>query len=155
MPRAGTVVAMAWRLERFGYPDFQGKTILVVDDHQDSLDFMGELLNFCGATVVPTRSTAHARTWLESQVPSLVVCDFQLPRETGVEFIRWLRLQSDVRHTIPAVAVTAYPEDFLRQRDDALAFDAYFVKPIEAPRFLRTIETILSRPPTPHRMRSA
>jgi hypothetical protein len=29
------------------------------------------------------------------------------------------------------------------------------VKPIEAPRFLRTIETILSRPPTPRRLRSA
>jgi hypothetical protein len=53
------------------------------------------------------------------------------------------------------VAVTAYPEDFLREHDDALAFDAYFVKPIEAPRFLHTVETILSRPPTPSRLRSA
>ena len=146
---------MASRLERFGYPDFQGKTILVVDDHQDSLDFMSELLNFCGATVVPAWSTAHARTWLESRLPSLIVSDFQLPRETGVDFIRWLRQQSDGRQTIPAVAVTAYPEQFLEQHDNALAFDAYFVKPIEAPRFLRTIETILSRPPTPRRLRSA
>jgi len=146
---------MASRLERFGYPDFQGKTIVVVDDHQDSLDFMSELLTFCGASVVPAWSTAHARTWLESRVPSLIVCDFQLPRETGVDFIRWLRLRSDSRQTIPAVAVTAYPDDFLKHQDDALAFDAYFVKPIEAPRFLRTIETILSRPPTPQRLRSA
>jgi CheY-like chemotaxis protein len=146
---------MPSRTERFGYPDFQGKTILVVDDHQDSLDFMSELLNFCGATVVPAWSTAHARTWLESRLPSLIVSDFQLPRETGVDFIRWLRQQSDGRETIPAVAVTAYPEEFLEQHDNALAFDAYFVKPIEAPRFLRTIETNLSRPPTPRRLRSA
>lgn len=145
---------MGSRLERFGYPDFHGKTILVVDDHQDSLDFMSELLSFCGATVVPAWSTAHARSWLESRVPSLVVCDFQLPRETGVDFVRWLRLQSGARHSIPAVAVTAYPEDFLQQQD-ARAFDAYFVKPIEAPRFLRTVETILSRPPTPGQLRTA
>jgi two-component system OmpR family response regulator len=146
---------MASRLERFGYPDFTGRTILVVDDHQDTLDFMSELLGFCGATVATAWSTAHARTWLDSRLPSLIVCDFQLPRESGVDFIRWLRLLSDERGTIPAVAVTAYPEDFLRQHDDALAFDAYFVKPIEAPRFLRTVETILSRPPTPRRLRSA
>jgi CheY-like chemotaxis protein len=146
---------MATRLERFGYPDLHGKTILVVDDHQDSLDFMSELLGFCGATVIPAWSTMHARSWLESSVPSLLVCDFQLPRETGVDFVRWLRLQSDARQAIPAVAVTAYPEDFLQHHDNALAFDAYFVKPIEAPRFLRTVEAILSRPPTPRRLRSA
>jgi CheY-like chemotaxis protein len=146
---------MASRLERFGYPDLQGKTILVVDDHQDSLDFMSELLGFCGATVVPAWSTAHARTSLESRLPSLIVCDFQLPRESGVDFIRWLRTQRDERRAIPSVAVTAYPEDFLKVHDDALAFDAYFVKPIEAPRFLRTVESILSRPPTPRRLRSA
>jgi CheY-like chemotaxis protein len=146
---------MASRLERFGYPDFKGKTILVVDDHQDTLDFMSELLSFCAAHVVTAWSTAHARTWLESRVPSLIVCDFQLPRETGVDFIRWLRLLPDERGTIPAVAVTAYPEDFLRQHDEALAFDAYFVKPIEVPRFLRTVETILSRPSSPGQLRSA
>ncbi len=146
---------MASRVERFGYPDFTGKTILVVDDHQDSLDFMSELLGFCGASVPTAWSTAHARTWLDSRIPSLIVCDFQLPRETGVDFIRWLRQLPDERAMIPAVAVTAYPEDFLRQHDDALAFDAYFVKPIEAPRFLRTLDSILSRPPTPRRLRSA
>jgi CheY-like chemotaxis protein len=141
--------------DRFGYPDFAGKSILVVDDHSDSLEFLGELLRFCGAEVWTAWSTAHARARLELSVPSLIVCDFQLPRETGVDFIRWLRLCRDERATVPAVAVTAYPEDFLRQRDHALAFDAYFVKPVEAPRFLRAIETILSRPPSPGQLRSA
>lgn len=140
--------------DRFGYPDFSGKTILVVDDHQDSLDFLDELLRFCGAEVWTAWSTAHARPRILLQVPSLIVCDFQMPRETGVEFIRWLRVQRDDRATIPAVAVTAYPEDFLRRRADALAFDAYFVKPLEPPRFLRTLDTILSRP-SPRKLRSA
>jgi hypothetical protein len=34
--------------DRFGYPDVTGNTILVVDDHQDSLDFLTEILRFCG-----------------------------------------------------------------------------------------------------------
>lgn len=141
--------------DRFGYPDFTGKTILVVDDHQDSLDFLSDLLRFCGAEVWTAWSTAHARARLLLRVPSLIVSDFQLPHETGVDFIRWLRLQRDERATVPAVAVTAYPDDFLRERDGALAFDAYFVKPLDAPRFLRTVDTILSHPPTPRNLRSA
>lgn len=146
---------MSWPTDRFGYPDFTGKTILVVDDHQDSLDFLSELLRFCGAEVWTAWSTAHARARLELCVPSLIVCDFQLPRETGVDFVRWLRGQPADRAAIPAVAVTAYPEDFLRERDGARAFDACFVKPIDAPRFLRTLETILSRPPASQNRRSA
>jgi CheY-like chemotaxis protein len=143
------------RPERFGYPDFNGHTILVVDDHQDSLEFLRELLGFCGANVITTWSTAHARTWLDSRTPSLIVCDFQLPRESGVEFIRWLRTLSDGRGQIPAVAVTAFPEEFLHQQDHAHAFDAYFIKPIEAPRFLRTLHTLLARPSAARRVRSA
>jgi CheY-like chemotaxis protein len=141
--------------DRFGYPDFTGKTILIVDDHQDSLDFLSELLGFCGAEVWTAWSTAHARAKLDLRVPALIVCDFQLPRETGVEFIRWLRLQPGERAAVPAVAVTAYPDDFFRHGDDAMAFDAHFVKPLDAPRFLRTLDTILSRPATPRNARSA
>jgi CheY-like chemotaxis protein len=140
--------------DRFGYPDFSGKFILVVDDHQDSLDFLSELLQFCGAEVWTAWSTAHARAKLDLRVPDLIVCDFQLPRETGVEFVRWLRAQHDNRAAVPAVAVTAYPDDFLRQRDDAMAFDAHFVKPLEAPRFLHTVHAILSRPPAARNLRS-
>ena len=146
---------MASRLDRFGYPDFRGNTILVVDDHRDSLEYMKQLLEFCNAIVVPAWSTAHARTALDRGLPSLIVCDFQLPRETGVDFVRWLRTLPDARARIPAVAVTAFPEDFIQQQDESLAFDAYFVKPIEAPRFLRTLETILSRSAASNRPHSA
>ena len=137
---------MATAPEQFGYPDFSGRSILVVDDHQDSLDFLAELLRFCGAQVFAAPSAAHARAYLKSSVPSLIICDFQMPRETGMEFITWLRGLRDDRADVPAIAVTAYPEDFLKHRDQALAFDAYFVKPVEAPRLLKAIEPILARP---------
>ena len=58
---------MSSATERFGYPDFAGKTILVIDDHQDSLDFLSELLRFCGAEVWTAWSTAHARARLDRQ----------------------------------------------------------------------------------------
>jgi two-component system OmpR family response regulator len=131
---------------RFGSPDFTGSTILVVDDHQDSLDFVSQVLQFCGARVLTAWSTAHARAHLRIATPQLVVCDFQMPRETGVEFMRWLRSQDDEHADIPAIAVTGYPRDFLRQRDVAFAFDAYFEKPLDIPRFLGMAEVLLLKP---------
>jgi CheY-like chemotaxis protein len=47
--------------DRFGYPDFNGCTILVIDDHEDGLDFVAELLMFCGAKVLKAPSTAPTR----------------------------------------------------------------------------------------------
>jgi len=132
--------------DHFGYPDFTGHTVLAVDDHQDSLDFLAEVLRFCGADVLTAWSTAHARGHLQIRRPSLIVCDFQMPRETGVDFMRWLRGQQDERASIPAIAVTAYPKDFLKERDVADVFDAYLVKPIDTPRFLGIVEVLVLKP---------
>jgi CheY-like chemotaxis protein len=140
--------------DHFGYPDFAGHTILALDDHQDSLDFVAEVLRFCGANVLTAWSTAHARGHLQTGAPSLIVCDFQMPRESGVEFMRWLRGQRDERASIPAIAVTGYPKDFLRQRDVAHVFDAYFVKPIDTPRFLGMAEVLVLKPRPTRRVAS-
>ena len=134
--------------ERFGYPDFSGKSVLIIDDHQDSLDFLAELLTSCRANVLTAQSTAQARALLKAHVPSLIICDFQMPRETGTEFAKWLRSLRDERADVSAIAVTAYQEDFVKDRDQSLAFDAYFVKPLEAERFLKAIERIFARADT-------
>ena len=133
--------------DRFGFPVFDGKVMLVVDDHRDSALFLSELLEFCGATVRTASSAMDARRYLQRRGPliSLVVCDLQMPRETGTNFVRWLRSQPHDNATVPAVAVTAYPRDFLGA-GDVRTFDAFFMKPIDAPDFLRAIETIMSRP---------
>jgi CheY-like chemotaxis protein len=131
---------------RFGYPDLTGNTILLVEDHQDSLDFLAGVLTYCGAQVLSAPSAAHARMHLSSGVPSLIVCDLRMPRETGTHFMEWVRASDDRRcRSVPAVAVTAYSQDF--QHDPAMGtFDACFVKPLDVPRFLHTIGTILKRP---------
>jgi CheY-like chemotaxis protein len=132
--------------DRFGYPDLAGKSLLVVDDHQDSLDFLEQLLHFCGAEVLTAWSTAHARGHLRACSPSLIVCDFQMPRETGVQFMRWLREQPGELGGTPALAITAYSAELHRAQDHSLAFDGVFVKPLDVPRFLRTVGAIVTRP---------
>jgi CheY-like chemotaxis protein len=102
-----------------------GKVVLVVDDHHDTALFLTELLEFCGATVRTASSAMHARLHLQRRGPlfSLVICDLQMPRETGTNFMRWLRAQPYDNATVPA--------DFLGA-GDVRTFDAFFVKPIDA-----------------------
>jgi CheY-like chemotaxis protein len=135
---------------RFGFPDLAGKSILLVEDHQDSLDFLAGMLAFCGAQVLPAPSAAHARMHVSAAVPSLIVSDLRMPRETGTHFMAWVRSGDEARRTVPAVALTAYSRDF--ESDPAMRmFDASFVKPLDVPRFLHTIGTILKRPPAAER----
>jgi CheY-like chemotaxis protein len=135
----------------FGYPDLTGKTVLLVEDHQDSLDFLAGILAYCGAQVLSAPSAAHARMHLGATVPSLIVCDLHMPRETGTHFMEWVRSRDDLRcRTVPAVAVTAYSRDFQHDRG-MQTFDACFVKPLDVPRFLHTIGTLLTRPPAASR----
>jgi len=139
------MVSLATPRERFGFPSLDGNAVLVVDDHLDNTQFLADLLEFCGATVWTASSAGQARRLLEDRSFSLVICDLQMPHETGAQLIRWLRRRPDDRATVAAVAVTAYPKEFLGT-GDARAFDAFFLKPIEVTDFVRTIATILSRP---------
>ena len=136
--------------DRSDFPNLEGNTVLIVDDHHDSAQFLAELFEFCGATVCTASSAAQARQLLDQRGFSLVVCDMQMPHETGAQLMRWLRSRPDDRAAVAAVAVTAYPKEFLGT-GDARAFNAFFLKPIEATDFLHTVATIS---PGPHRKRA-
>jgi CheY-like chemotaxis protein len=69
--------------------------------------------------------------------------------------MRWLRQQPTEQADIPAIAVTAYADDFHRQQDHYLAFDAVFVKPLDSPRFLRTVHALATRRPPTSRLKGA
>ena len=55
----------------------------------------------------------------------LLVTDLGLPGETGAAFLSWLRMQPrDRGGSLPAVAVTGYPNEFPARRVGGFA--AYF-----------------------------
>jgi len=127
-------------------PSLKGRTILVVDDDPDALELLRMILESCGARVQAASSATHARGYLLSATPDLIVCDLALPREDGPAFIRSVRASSNPALTgVPAVAVTAFYEDY--PPTQALEFAAYFQKPIDIDALTRTIAALL--PPRP------
>jgi CheY-like chemotaxis protein len=127
-------------------PDLTGRLILVVEDDPDALELLRTVLEACGAKVLAASSTLHARGYLQTIKPELIVCDLALPREDGLRFIRSVRASGNpALASLPAIAVTAFYEDYPPAR--AREFSAYFQKPIDLDALTRTIASLL--PPTP------
>lgn len=124
-------------------PSLTGQTILVIDDDPDALELLHMILESCGARVQAASTTMHARGYLLTATPDLIVCDLALPREDGPAFMRSVRASSNpTLARVPAVAVTAFYEDY--PPTQALEFAAYFQKPIDIDTLTRTIASLLS-----------
>lgn len=124
-------------------PSLTGRTILVVDDDPDALELLHMILESCGAKVLAASTSMHARGYLVTATPDLIVCDLALPREDGPSFIRSVRSSSNpALARVPAVAVTAFYEDY--PPTQAVEFAAYFQKPIDIDALTRTIASLLT-----------
>ena len=127
-------------------PSLKDRTILVVDDDPDALELFHMILESCGAKVLAASTTMHARGYLLTATPDLIVCDLALPREDGPAFMRSVRAAANPAIArVPAIAVTAFYEDYPPTR--ALEFAAYFQKPIDIDALTGTIASLLPPPP--------
>ena len=122
-------------------PRLEGRTILLVEDDADALDLLHTILESCGARVLTASNTMHARGYLLTATPDLIVCDLALPREDGPAFIHNVRAADPRLQRVPAVAVTAFYEDYPPTR--AVEFAAYFQKPIDIDKLTRTVASLL------------
>ena len=123
-------------------PSLKGRTILVIDDDPDALELLHMILESCGAKVLAAATSMHARGYLLTATPDLIVCDLALPREDGPSFMRSVRSSPNPELArVPAVAVTAFYEDY--PPTQALEFAAYFQKPIDIDALTRTIASLL------------
>ena len=108
-------------------PDLTGRRILVVDDHQDTLDLAQLVLTQAGASVVTSPSPAGARTQLEAGRFDAVLTDLTFAAGTmaGLQVLEATRaLQKGV---IIAMTGRGEIEDELR----ALGFDLVLIKPFD------------------------
>src|SRR3546814_3504928 len=75
---------------------------------------------------------------VRAERPDLIVMDIQLPHVSGLDVIRSLKSEDELK-TIPVLAVTAFAGkgDDDRIRDEGA--DAYVSKPISVTRFIETV----------------
>jgi CheY-like chemotaxis protein len=118
-------------------PILAGRTVLVIEDHPDSIQFLMNVLQSLRARVITARTIEEAERQVLAHRLNLIVCDMRLPDGTGLDFIQWLRGhgRQSVNQT-PCIAVTGWDRHF--PPDRAQGFDAYMRKPLNVDRFCTT-----------------
>lgn len=76
--------------------------------------------------------------------PALVLLDVNLPDRDGIELIAELK-RKPCTSTSPIVVFSSSSQEGDRQRAIAAGADDYFVKPLKAPAFLESVETMIRR----------
>lgn len=114
------------------------KRVLVVEDNELNLKLFCDLLKAHGYETVPTRDGREVLELVRAERPDLIVMDIQLPHVSGLDVIRSLKSEDELK-TIPVLAVTAFAGkgDDDRIRDEGA--DAYVSKPISVTRFIETV----------------
>jgi CheY-like chemotaxis protein len=119
-------------------------TILIVEDNELNREMLSRRLTRRGYTVLLAMDGQEGLAVAQSEVPDLVLMDMSLPVVDGWEATRRLKTDQVLRH-IPVIALTAHAMS--NDRDKALqaGCDDYDTKPIELPRLLAKIESLLAR----------
>ena len=114
--------------------------ILLVDDHQDTLDFMSRFLTLCGHQVITASTYEKALSVGQQQEFDLVISDIGLPGGSGYELMPALQALRPVK----GIALSGYGMKADVDRSLAAGFSAHLTKPCDLSALNATIEKVLS-----------
>jgi two-component system, cell cycle response regulator DivK len=118
--------------------------ILLVEDNEMNRDMLSRRLIRKGFDVVMAVDGEQAVALAESELPDLILMDMSLPVIDGWEATRRVKA-ADTTSRIPIIALTAHAMAGDREKTLNAGCDDYDTKPIEMPRLLEKIETLLRR----------
>ena len=125
---------------------FDGLRVVVVDDEQDSREFLAFMLRQRGAAVSMARSAHEALELLQSEQPDLLISDIGMPYEDGYTLIRKVRaLPAERGGRTPAVALTAYAREQDRIRALVAGFQSHVVKPVKPAELMVVVAQLAGR----------
>jgi two-component system, cell cycle response regulator DivK len=116
--------------------------ILIIEDNEDNRDMLGRRLQRKGFEIAFAVDGEEGVEKVLSETPDLILLDMSLPRMDGWAVARALRSQ-EIK--TPIIALTAHAMQGDREKTIAAGCDDYDTKPVELPRLLEKIETLLGR----------
>ena len=116
--------------------------ILIVEDNALNVKLFCDLLAAHGHEPRPVTDGRYALDQAREFRPDLVITDIQLPHVTGLELIRMIRDDKQLKG-VPIMAVTAYAAAADEERIRAAGAQAYVSKPISVARFVAQVNELL------------
>jgi len=118
--------------------------ILYVEDNDDNVFVMRGRLTRAGFEVVVAADGEQGVVMAGTEAPDLILMDLRLPGIDGWEATRRIKAAPATK-AIPVVALSAHAMAGDREKALAAGCDDYDTKPIDFPRLLERIQTILAR----------
>lgn len=124
-------------------PTLANLQLLVVDDEDDTREFLIVLLEQEGAVVRSAPSVALALAALESFWPDVLLSDIGMPGADGYELIARVREMEALRGgKMPAIALTAYAREEERQLALEAGYQMHLSKPVEVSELIAGIANL-------------
>jgi len=118
------------------------KKIIIVEDQPAVADLLEEMLSLDNYQVLKIHSSGSGLSVIRAEKPDLVLLDIMMPDVSGLEVLRFMRREPDLRQ-IPVVIVSAktLPAD-IRDGLDAGA-TAYLTKPVDVNTLRKTVAQVI------------
>ena len=122
--------------------------ILLVEDNEMNRDMLSRRLERKGHSISIAIDGAEGLSKARSEAPDLILMDMSLPVIDGWEATRQLKADETTRR-IPVIALTAHAMASDERKAREAGCDDFDTKPIELPRLLDKIDTLLQPKPGP------
>lgn len=116
--------------------------ILLVEDNEMNRDMLSRRLMRKGHDVSIAVDGLEGVEMATRDVPDIILMDLSLPEIDGWEATRRIKANADTA-AIPVIALTAHAMASDREKAMAAGCNDYDTKPVELPRLLAKIETLL------------
>ena len=125
------------------------KTILIVDDEPDVVEYLSAILDSCDYSVITASNADDGFNAAKKHKPGLICLDIMMPEKSGLSL--YIRLQkNDSLKGIPVLIISGMEKeqefDFQKIIDDAgiTPPNEYIEKPINVDQFVETVKNHLS-----------
>ena len=118
--------------------------ILIVEDNALNIKLFCDLLAAHGHEPQAVTDSRQALDAAREFVPELVITDIQLPHVSGLDLIRLIRADEQLKE-VPIMAVTAYASIGDEERIRGAGAESYVTKPISVARFVQEVDSLLGR----------
>jgi two-component system, chemotaxis family, chemotaxis protein CheY len=114
------------------------KTILVVDDSASLRQVVKMALQGAGYSVLEAGDGAAALALLDGRTVDMVVCDVNMPRMSGIEFVKAAKALPNYRF-IPILMLTTESQESKKDEGRAAGAKAWMVKPFAPSSLLNAV----------------
>ena len=116
--------------------------ILIVEDNEENRDSLSRRLQRRGFAVIIAEDGKAGVAMAQSEKPDLILMDMNMPELDGWEATRHLKAAAETKD-LPVIALTAHAMSGDRARALEVGCADYHTKPVEFPKLLAQIETLL------------